>query len=472
LEYRLLDNMPAVKIVIIGAGSASFGINTIASILRSQSLSGSSLMLVDLDEQALTEIERLANRVNHTWSTNMTIQANTERRKLLKGAHFVIVSVEVPPRESLWRLDWEIPQRHGLRQPYAENGGPGGLMHACRQIPPFMDIVRDIEDLCPDAWLINFSNPLPRITRAVSKYSQIKIVGKCHQLDVGYGLAATILANKFGFDIPEKLDFHSDPVNTRNIQHMARLGRTRLNITAAGLNHFTWILDIRDKETGEDLYPKLRILRGDVASNLEPLSMELFDIFGLCPAVGDGHLCEYLAWTHDPQTNPWEKYNLRLYDWEASQESRNGVQASIRSMSQGQSSVEWLRNSTSEGAVELIESISTDNRFYDEAVNIPNEGAIQNLPSDAIVEIPASVSGLGIRGLNLPPLPDAIAELCRREAFLVELVVDAAVTGNSDLLFQALLLDPMMNDIDRAKAILDDYLTTFANFLPQFSKKS
>jgi alpha-galactosidase len=166
-EKPFLVNMPAVKIVIIGAGSASFGLNTIASILRNHSLSGSSLMLVDFDEQALAEMERLANRLNLTWSSNMTIRASLERRELLKGAHFVVVSIEVPPRESLWRLDWEIPQRHGLRQPYAENGGPGGLMHACRQIPPFMDIVRDIEDLCPDAWLINFSNPLPRITRAV-----------------------------------------------------------------------------------------------------------------------------------------------------------------------------------------------------------------------------------------------------------------------------------------------------------------
>ena len=137
---------------------------------------------------------------------------------------------------------------------------------------------------------------------AVSKYSQVKIVGKCHQLDVGYGLAATILSNKFGFDIPEKLDFHSDSVNTSNIQHMAKLGRTRLNILAAGLNHFTWILDIRDKETGEDLYPELRNLVGEIPYNLEPLSMELFDIFGLCPAVGDCHLSEYLAWTHDSQT--------------------------------------------------------------------------------------------------------------------------------------------------------------------------
>jgi alpha-galactosidase len=343
-------------------------------------------------------------------------------------------------------------------------------MHACRQIPPFMDIVRDIEELCPDAWLINFSNPLPRITRAVSKYSQIKVVGKCHQLDVGYGLAATILADRFNFEIPEKLDFHSDSANTKNVQLMAKLGRAHLSITAAGLNHFTWILDIRDKETGEDLYPFLKILREKVPVNLEPLSMELFDIFGLCPAVGDGHLCEYLAWTHDPLTKPWEKYNLRLYNWEASQVSRKKLQASIKSMSQGQSSVEWLRSIASEGAAEIIESISTNNRFYDEAVNIPNAGSIQKLPFDTIVELPASVSGLGIRGLNLPPLPEAIAELCRREANLVELVVDAAVTGNSDLLLQALLLDPMMNDIDRAKAILDDYLTTFADYLPQFSE--
>lgn len=190
------------NIVIIGAGSASFGPNTLATILRSPLLRGSRLGLVDLDAASLRRVKAVAEHMNSAWDAQMTITASTERADLLPGAEFVIVSIEVPPREKLWRLDWEITLKHGLRQPYGENGGPGGLMHACRQIPPFMAIVRDMEQLCPAAWLINFSNPLPRITRAVTRYSHIKTVGKCHQIAVGYALAATLLADRFGLAVP------------------------------------------------------------------------------------------------------------------------------------------------------------------------------------------------------------------------------------------------------------------------------
>jgi alpha-galactosidase/6-phospho-beta-glucosidase family protein len=236
------------KIVIIGAGSSSFGPGTLATLVRSQILRGCHIALVDLNGEALEHMRQAAERMNHAWDANMTITASANRKDVLQEANFVIVSIEVPPREVLWRMDWEIPLKHGLRQPYGENGGPGGLMHACRQIPPFIEIVRDMEQLCPDAWLINFSNPLPRITRAIYKYSR-----------------------------------------------------------------------------------------------------------------------------------------------------------------------------------------------------------------------------LGIQGSNLPPLPASIAELCRREAALVEMVVDAAVSGDRQTALQALLLDPMINDIKRAQAILDDYLTAFADYLPQFS---
>jgi alpha-galactosidase len=157
------------KIVVIGAGSASFGTSTLASLMQSRLLAGSTIALVDIDEQALSDMTRLANRLNEEWQAGMTIEASADRRKVLAGAGFVIVSIEVSPREKLWRLDWEIPLKHGLRQPYGENGGPGGLMHACRQIGPFLEIVSDLQDLCPAAWLINFSNPLPRIVRAVTR---------------------------------------------------------------------------------------------------------------------------------------------------------------------------------------------------------------------------------------------------------------------------------------------------------------
>jgi len=460
--------MPATNIVIIGAGSASFGPTTLATIVRDERLRGSALSLVDLNAESLDVVARVAERMNEAWGTDMTIRAATDRREVLAGADFVIVSIEVPPREELWRMDWEIPVKHGLRQPYGENGGPGGLMHACRQIPPFMEIVRDMEALCPDAWLINFSNPLPRITRAVTKYSRIKTVGKCHQINVGYGIVAILLGERYGIDVPDGVNLHSDPGNVPVIAQMSQDGRKYMQIKSAGLNHFIWLWDIRDKETGEDLYPALRAALNDAPPTLEPFSMDLFRIYGYCPIPGDTHLVEYLPWLHDPLAKPWETYQIPLYDWGGNEAARGFMLDMMRQMADGTLPVEGMRQAPSEGAVEIIAGIAGDENVYEETVNIPNNGAIDGLPAETIVEVPALLGGMGVQGVRMGSLPFPIMELMRREAALVEMVVDTAVTGDRQLALQTLLLDPMINDVNRARVVLDDYLTQFAGYLPQF----
>lgn len=462
--------MPATNIVIIGAGSASFGPSTLATIIRDPRLKGSTLNLVDLNPEALADVGCVAERMSTAWDAQMTVRTSTDRRDLLPGANFVIVSIEVPPREKLWRLDWEIPVKHGLRQPYGENGGPGGLMHACRQIPPFMAIARDMEQLCPDAWLINFSNPLPRITRALTKYSHIKTVGKCHQINVGYGLVAVLLREQYGISVPEEVNLHSDPANVPTIHQMAHAGRHHFAIKSAGLNHFIWLLDVRDKETGEDLYPALREAVKTAPPSLEKFSLDMFRIFNYLPIPGDTHLVEYLPWVHDPLARPWQQYEIPLYAWGDNEAARDYMLAMMKQMAEGVISVDGMRIVESEGAAELIAAIAGNENYYDETVNIPNRGAISNLPDEAIVEIPAVVNGLGVQGVHMGEMPYPIAELLRREAALVEMVVDTAVTGDRDLALQTLLLDPMINDIGRARAILDDYLTTFAPYLPQFNR--
>lgn len=460
--------MPATNIVIIGAGSASFGPSTLATIIRDPRLRGSTLNLVDLNPESLDTVARVAERMNNAWDARMTIRASNERRDLLPDANFVIVSIEVPPREKLWRLDWEIPVKHGLRQPYGENGGPGGLMHACRQIPPFIAIVRDMEELCPDAWLINFSNPLPRITRAITKYSRIKTVGKCHQINVGYGLVAVLLRDQYRITVPDGVNLHSDPANVPTIHQMARAGRQHFNIKSAGLNHFIWLMDVRDKQTGTDLYPTLREAVATAPASLEKFSLDLFRIFDYLPIPGDTHLVEYLPWAHDALAKPWEQYEIPLYAWGDNEAARDFLLHMMRQMADGTITVEGMRQVESEGAAELIAAIAGNENYYDETVNIPNRGAISNLPDETVVEVPAIVNGMGIQGLHLGEMPFAIAELLRREAALVEMVVDTAVTGDRNLALQTLLLDPMIDDVGRARAILDDYLTTFAPYLPQF----
>lgn len=459
--------MSAMRIAIVGAGSASFGPATLATIMREPVLQGSEIALIDRDEAILEIVQKVAERMNEEWGAQMIVRVGTDRRQLLPGSDFVIVSIESGPREKLWRMDWEIPLKYGLRQPYAENGGPGGFMHACRQIPEFLNIARDMERLCPDSWLINFSNPLPRITRALTKYSKIKVVGKCHQINAGYALVASLLRSHIATKIPEQLTGHSEP-NSDPFERAVDIGKQHFEILSAGLNHFIWLLEIRDKQSGEDLYPLLREAAIDETQSSYPLTMELFRVFGYCPIAGDEHLSEYLPWVVDTITRPWKTYDISLYDWTGGEEARAALVDQMKNLSIGRDSLDLLRESRSEGAVELIKAIGKDEIYYDEAVNIPNGGSISWLPEDTIVEVPAMVDGSGIRGLQIDNLPLPIAELMRREANLVELVVDAAVTGDKQLALQALLLDPMIDDIDRARAILDDYLQSFAPYLPQF----
>lgn len=461
--------MKQTKIVVIGAGSAIFGPNTIATLLRSPYLEGMRLALVDLDAQSLERVTGVAKRMNQEWQSGATITSGMEHRRHLDGADFVIVSIEVPPREELWRRDWEIPLQHGLRQPYGENGGPGGMMHTFRQLPPILNIVRAMEEQCPSALLINFSNPLPRLTRAITRISDIRVAGKCHQIEVGYAIVAVLLRHKYDLVIPESVALHSDISNVGIIHQLAQLGRDHVRIRAAGLNHFTWILDIRDRQTGTDLYPELREARAEAPVDLEPLSMQLFRLFDYCPVPGDTHLSEYLPWTHDPLRKPWETYHLRLYDWDSGAMFREFSHHRLTQMASGEMSIDGMRQANSEGAVEIIEGIVGNLNRYEEAVNVPNRGAIPNLPADTIVELPCVISGDGVHPLSVDPLPEPIAELCRREAALVEMVVQAGISGSRDLALQALLLDPMVGDLHRAQGILDDYLRQMGDYLPQFS---
>ena len=248
-------------------------------------------------------------------------------------------------------------------------------------------------------------------------------------------------------------------------------GYAHIDIKAAGLNHFSWVYDIRDRQTGEDLYPLLRQRwLNEFRRDFEPLSRELFEIFGLMPTAGDSHAGEYLAWTHDPITKPWEKYDLKLQSWEGNRKRRAERWEQARAIVAGERSVDELKDAFSEGVPEIVEAMCFNQNQYIQQVNISNHGLIPNLPADAVVEVPGVISGYGIQGLGVPTLPEGIAELCRRELALSSLVVEAAVHGDRQLALQALLLDPMMNDIDRARAILDDFLVTFAEYLPQFAE--
>ncbi|MBL8164695.1 MAG: hypothetical protein JNJ61_22095 [Anaerolineae bacterium] len=463
------------KIVVLGAGSAIFGLGALARIIQNERLRGAELAMVDIDAESLETMHNVAEKMNEAWGAGMHITSTTDRLQALPGADFVIVSIQVGPRETVWEMDWQIPLRHGVRQPYAENGGPGAFSHTARNLPVILGIARDMERLCPDAWYLNLTNPLIRLSYAVHRYTKIKVLGLCHQLLWGYAMAATVLADRWAIPIPPDFHVHTDATNMPNFIPVAMAGMKHLDIKAAGINHFSWVYDIRDRETGEDLYPLLRErwLNG-FRKDFEPLTREMFQIFGMMPTAGDSHMCEYLAYAHDPVTKPWEKYHLRLQSWDGNRQRRAERRALAAAIASGERSVDDLRDLhrfaiLNEPVPEIVTALHFNERFYSQQLNIPNNGLIPNLPDEAIVEVPGVLSGMGIQGLAFPALPEGIAELCRRELTRSKIAVEAALHGDRDLSLQALLLDPMISDIDTARAILDDFLTEFAEYLPQFT---
>ena len=458
-----------VKIVCIGAGSYSFGVTTLVSLLRSKVLKGSELVLVDRNEPHLMIMQKLVKWLNDVWESEMQISAHTHHQDALADADFVINAIEIGDREALWESDYQIPLKYGVRQPYAENSGPGGFAHAARNIMPILEIAWDMETLCPDAWFINFTNPMQRICAAIQRHSLIKVIGLCHQLGAGYAMVGKALAEDLDIMVPEMFtSTHASPKYIPGMHITGLQALEKVKITAAGVNHFTWMLDLRNRKTGEDLYPLFRKRWKALPEAFEPLSRRIFNAFGLFPIPGDEHLCEYLPWVSDPTTQPWEKYELELYEWQGHSQERDDNWTMLEKAVDDREAPEEFIPSYSEGALEVIENIVQDSNFVWEAVNIPNRGQIPNLPEDAIIELPGLLNARGATGIPVGPMPEGIAELLRREITISHLTVDAVVEGDRKLALQALLLDPVIRDLDIGKQVLEDYLITYRQYLPSF----
>lgn len=452
------------KIVVIGAGSASFGLSNLGAIMRTEALHGATLALCDLNAQGLEEIRKLALRINDEWGSGMKIETDTDRTTLLPGADFVIVSVAID-REACWQADHELGQKYGILH-YAENGGPGGFFHAARNITLLMPVFQDIEKLAPDALVLNFTNPMTRICTAAARYTGLNMVGICHQIDFGYMMAGRILGKTLGLDINHDYLFRWD--RDPQEHEIARLARERLDILAAGINHFTWYLSIKDRQTGEELLPLFYKLFLD-QKDFEPYTRDIIDVFGCCPVSGDAHLLEYLPYTGNPQRGGWQRYDIQMYPLAAQDARRNAMWDDISQMAEGKKPVDALKEVHTERAESMIAALWQGTNEYDYAVNIPNSGKfIANLPDSAIIEVPAILGLHGVQGVSVGALPRVPAAFCARQVDIVEMAVQAIVEGDRKLALQALAIDPMVDDLSVARGLLDDGLKTFAGYLPQF----
>ena len=434
--------MKSVKIVVVGIGSASFGPKTLGDILSRPELAGSALHLVDINPEALSKMGDLARKMNDQWATGLQIATSTDLQEALPGADFVICMLEAN-RDKLWQLDMQIPHQYGVMQVLGENGGPGGLSHTLRTVPLVLNVARQMETHCSAAWLLNYTNPLPRICRAIKKYTDIKAIGFCH------GIGGTLGT------IGQILDVETDA----------------LDVKAAGLNHFHWVLDVRIKPTGEDVYALLRQREPQFEPGVRRLWRDLFRRFGYLPFTSDDHIAEYLPFMHVGAYDSWKKYGHDhwLLHWDGEDARRGKMWSEIDAMVAGELAVDRLKGGSGERAIPVLLALRDNANSYELALNIPNEGYIRNLPDGTIVEVPAYVSGSGVTGYAVGDLPAHIAAWCSNQAYVAELAVDSAVKGCRTTALQSLLADPVINDIDTAEKILDEYLNVHADWLPQFA---
>ncbi len=452
-----------VKITIIGAGSAVFGLSTLVGIMRHPELHGVELFLHDINEEGLKKIHRLADKLNLAFRSEITVKSSTRREEALEGASFVVLSIAID-RERCWKLDREIALRYGINH-YAENGGPGAFAHTARNLSVIMPMLSDMEKYCPDAWLLNFTNPVPKICTAAARYTKVKTIGICHQIQFGYFLLAGLFAEELGVKLPHDFTFRWNDQSIALFRAMHKKAAERFQIRAWGLNHFTWMVAVTDRKTGKDLYPEIREKVAKVTPAFEPLSMEVFRVFGIMPVPGDCHLCEYLPYTHNVARKNWERYDIQMYDFEWAERGREKMWKEIERILEGKVALEKLEELETERGEFIIAGILKNLNSYEEAVNVPNRGYITNLPEEAIVEAPALLGNTGPLGIGGGNLPEPIADLCRRQVLVTELTVRAIVEHDLSLALQAFALDPMIDDLEVAKKLLEEYCKTFQDYI-------
>ena len=436
------------KIVLIGAGSTSFGPSTLLDLFQSEVLHGSIIVLHDIDKEHLNVIYELITNENKIHNDKFIIEQTTDRRSALKSADFIISSIEVGDRYKLWREDYEIPRKYGSTQILGECGGPGGTMHAFRIIPPIVDIVKDVNVICPDAFFINFSNPMARVCLAINRTTpNLKTIGLCHQIGA--------------------LNYHLPKMLNKNLED--------LKLKPYGLNHFGFLMGIEDISSGMDLMPKFNKVAPEYFKQREErfefssLTFEVFKRFGYFPYVGDNHLGEYLQFgeefTETQDMVDWidltEKGGERIY---------RKVMRNYKRLKEGRYLKKGMlsKGISGERAVPIIEAMITNQPSYESAVNIPNNGIIDNLPQDLIIECPIIVSKAGIRGVKWGNLPKNIAALLRIEASIQDLCVEAVLTKSKEVAINALAIDPNVGSFEIADRIFSEMKELQNEFLPKF----
>ena len=442
------------KISMLGAGSG-FVVNVARELATSKILQNSTFVLMDTDEGRLERAHVEVKKIMAEAGSSVKIEAVTELRPALEGCSYVIASCE-QNRYPYWIKDVEIPQRHGVHQYTAENGGPGGQMHALRNIAMFQPILKEMERSCPDAWLMNFTNPMSFLCTYFKNYAKNPALGFCHQVHGSFGVIAEMLGMQPG----------------------------DLQVITGGVNHFNWLFDIRRPGTSvsykDEFFARVRDSKywQKVYHNMpaQKFTLEILKTFGSYPVGYDDHLVEYLPFFYEHTEWAEQGYESiltrRLIPTVEAGDANKTLEHMILMPEARAAKYPFPADDThsyyAEKPCEVFEALETNTPLYLDAINIRNNGAISNLPSDAIVDVPAVVVGGQARSIHIGELPVGPMELCRRQVTLHEMIAKAAHEGDESLVVQAFCLDPYVRSITQARNIWADFKKEFIGCLPMF----
>jgi alpha-galactosidase len=419
------------RIAFVGAGSAVFTRNLVGDVLGQPELRDSTTFaLMDIDHDRLRTAEIVTRRLIEAHGASAAVEATLDRRAALEGADYVVTSFQVGGYRPATVIDFEIPKRYGLRQTIADTLGIGGIMRGLRTIPVMLDVCRDLEELSPDALLLNYVNPMAMLCWAVAEASPIRTVGLCHSVQH----TAAELAHDLGLPAAE-LDHH-----------------------VAGINHLAFFL--RLERGGEDLYPALR----DVAPpNGNRVRYELLRHFGYFVTESSEHFAEYSPWfIKDGRDDLIERFEIPLDEYLRRSEQQIAGWESLRAELEGGAAIGTTRSE--EYGADIIRACETGAPFTFNG-NVPNRHAdgllIDNLPADCCVEVPCIASSAGIEPQPVGSIPRQLAALMLTNINVQGLTVEAALTGRRDAVHQAAMLDPHTGaelSLEEIRSLVDDLL--------------
>lgn len=448
------------KIAFLGAGSSVFAKNVLGDCMQTDCLREYEYALFDIDPQRLEESFMMLSNINRNSNASKArIVKYTDRKEALRNAKYVVNAIQVGGYEPCTVTDFEVPKKYGLRQTIGDTNGIGGIFRALRTIPVMLDFAKDMEEVCPDALFINYTNPMSMLTLAMNRATNIQTIGLCHS--------------------------HQSCVPM--LLKMLGLPNDGLNYKIAGINHMSWLLYIT--RYGEDYYPiiKKRAFEGPLVQGapkywLPPfvgeytidhhddmVRFELMKRFGYYVTESSEHSAEYYPYfIRKIHPELIDKYNIPLDEYP--RRCRNQIAKWHKQAEELIHNAELTHERSNEYAASIIEALETGKDFSFGG-NVMNDGVITNLPNDCCVEVTCLANAGGIQPCHIGNLPHQLAALNMRQISVHQLVVDAALTGKRDYIYQAALLDPHASTdltIDEICCLVDDLIEAHGDWLPEY----